>query len=81
MLRRERERARATTRIADEVEPVETMSVRFTFDPGDLDVERVVRRRPILRVELEVLGDRVHALAENPQQRFVGRADGQDPTR
>ena len=77
----EGERARATARIADEVESVEPVSVRCTFDPGDLDVERVVRRRPILRVELEILGDRVHALAEHPQQRFVGRADGQDPTR
>ena len=81
MLGGEGERARATARIADEVESVEPVSVRFTFDPGDLDAERVVRWGPILRVEIEVLGDRVHALAEHPQQRFVGRADGQDPTR
>ena len=61
----EGERRRAASRVADEMEPSEAVSVSHAQDPVDLDAEVVVRRRPVPRVHLEVLRDRVHALTEH----------------
>ena len=80
MLSGERERRRAAPRVPDEVEPIEAVIIGLAQDPRYLHAEAVVLRRPIFRVHLEVLRDRIHALPEHPKQCGVGRLDRQHST-
>ena len=56
-----RPRRRATQphpRVADEMEPVESVGVSLPLDAFDLDAEAVVRRRLFPGIDLEILRDR-----------------------
>ena len=63
--RRECERGRPAGRIADEVEPSESVRVRLSVDAFDFEVEAVTRWRLISGVHLELFRDRVDSLAEH----------------
>ena len=58
-LRRECERRRAASRIADKMEALEARIIRETFDAGRLGRERVGGRGDVGSVDLEVLVTRI----------------------
>ena len=64
MDRGECERHRPAGRIADEMEPPESVRVRRPQDAVDLVTEAVTRRRLISGVHLELFRDRVDSLPE-----------------
>ena len=59
MLGGEGKRRGATGRVADEMETLEAMKVSLTKNPFHLGIETEVRRWFVLRVDLEVLHNRV----------------------
>ena len=74
----ERRRGGPAARVTDEMEALEPRHVGRTQDTVDLDVERVVRRQRLTRVDLEVLRDHVDVIAgERLKQRPVGELSGQ----
>ena len=81
MLSGEGERGGAASRIAHEMEPIETVRVGLPQDPRHLRIEAVVRRRSASRVHLEILRDSGHAIPESLKQRRVGRLGRQYATR
>jgi hypothetical protein len=75
----ERQRRRSAGGVADQVETVEARVVRDSRDAGDLRRERVVGRRRLGGVDLQLLGpsvDRWPHLGEEPAVRGFG---GHDP--
>ncbi len=70
-------RRRATTRITDKMETVETVAISLPQNPLHLSVEAVVRRRLIPGVHLEILRNRSHALAQHLKQRRIRRLSRQ----
>ena len=73
MNRSESERGRPACRIADEMEPRETMQVRHPQNTCDLRAETVARWRLLGGVHLEIFCDRVDSLPEYPEQRGIRR--------
>jgi hypothetical protein len=73
----ERESAGAAGGVAEEVEAVEPPAIGEGDDPLDLGVDRVPGRRPVSRVHLQVLGERVDAV-EVLEQRSVAHGRGCD---
>ena len=67
------ERRGPAARVADEMEAVEAVSVRFADDSLGFQAQAVVRRRPIFRVQLEILRHGLDTLAENVEQGRVRR--------
>jgi hypothetical protein len=63
--RRECERGRPAGRVADEVEPSESVRVRLPYDAVDLEIEAVTRWRLISGVHFELFRDRVDSLPEH----------------
>src|SRR6266581_1343685 len=55
------------------METIESVNVSFSQNPLYLGVEAEVRRRLFLRVQLEILRDRINAISEDPKQRRVCR--------
>jgi hypothetical protein len=78
--RRDRERHRAAGRVADDMEPAETVSVSLTKSPLDLGVEPEVGRWLIRCIDLEILGDRIDPISEPLKQRRVCKLRGQHAT-
>jgi len=58
----------AATGVADEVEPVEPRGLSHSQDSRDLDIERIVRRGLLARVDLEFLCHRLDLVTESLQQ-------------
>src|SRR5207253_200454 len=64
-------RGGAAARVAEEMEAVEAVNIRHTQDPLHFQIETEVRRRLIPGVNLEILRDRIDALAQYLKQRRI----------
>src|SRR5262245_56660568 len=73
MLRGKRERRCAAAGVSDQVETIEPSLARLPENPCDLRVEAVVRRRMVVRVDLEVLGDCVDPVSDYSEKACVRR--------
>jgi len=63
------------------MEAVEAVNIRHTQDPLHFQIETEVRRRPIPGVNLEILCDRIDALAQYLKQRRIRGLRRQDRAR
>ena len=70
-----------TSRVADEMEPVDVAEVGFPEDPLRLGVETEIRRRFVLGVNIEILRYRIDSSPEYPEECCVGELRGQDSAR
>jgi hypothetical protein len=61
----EGERRCAAARVADEVKTIEAAISCLSENPGNLRVQAVVRRWAVVRVDLEVLRDRVDPVPQH----------------
>ena len=86
----ERQRRGTTTGIADQMKVVPTAGISIPQYAGNLCVQRVVRRRSLVAIDLEILDDRVDVRTkrcDQPGVRQLGRHhasrqqhDLEDPT-